>query len=490
MLAVIGITGPADDAVRRTHLRAAWRSASAVAPRDRLVLRFAVSKRDLLNGGGGGDNISAATWLEADVVLLDCLGQKAGNAVVELALAHSWYTFAVKAFRQAAYVGRADMDLAIAPRWLGAVLRSSLQLQRRSGRPHQYVGRVQFYSWHRRDARPVGWGGSWRHAKLAAREEAAAEGVLNTSTASLLDGPFPFVTGPLILLSASLARWYAASAPARLALAAAIESRRRSSPPLVGDVVGDASPRSGSSSSSSSSSSSRGGGGGGGGGGSARAAPIAVASFQTPSNAGDTRVRLFDDVFLGHALCFGRAANVTMIAFPRRAIRDGERVQNARAVSKRAATRTRCTHYHAPNTCTSYSSHAMLCGVLSRVYAAPGMCNKGCNPCTAGGAGTRAFDERRTQWFKQCCLRALKRTTSTAVHQLKLAPWLAPDISRVLDARAPRRAPLRCEALRERVRVPPDDPTGLTCGHSWQVCGLPPLMKPANDDLECGRPPT
>lgn len=414
--AVIGITGP-DDTLRRSYLRAAWIAGRNERRRTRQVdvaLRFAISGADIARVNGvrrSSSQASVSSSHESDVVILDTadVGQTSGQAVIELALADAWYRYAVVAFPDADFIGRADFDVAVSPRWLGDVLVSSLEQQQRSGETRQYIGRVQFYSWHTAEARPVGWGGTIRQARLAAQEEAG-----DARGDGAVVGPFPFVTGPLILLSASLARWYIGSPGTQRLLASAIDSRRITS----------------------------------------RGHNLSHA-FLTPHHAGDTRVRLFDDVFLGHTLFANGASNVTVVSFPRRAIRD-----------------------------------------------APGICNKGCNPCGAQDPGTRAFDERRTRWFKACCLKTLRKTTSTAVHQLKLAPWLVPDVAKVLDARAPRDVKLSCEPLIDRVTRA--DPRGVPqLRHAakmwvtvprgaqdagWQWCSLPMLGK-ADEDLSCGKPP-
>ena len=101
LLAVIGIIGP-DQPARRAALRP-W--AHAAAPE--LLVRFAVSRRDRTqseeqhtqprehhtqpqeHGTQPHERAqpgAAETGAEADVDLLDCLGQRAGSAVVQLSL--------------------------------------------------------------------------------------------------------------------------------------------------------------------------------------------------------------------------------------------------------------------------------------------------------------------------------------------------------------------------------------------------------------------
>ena len=273
MLAIIGITGP-NDPIRHAYLRQAWARQSS-----KIVIRFVVSIED------SASNTSVAR----DVVQLSCLGQSAGSAVVELALADAWYRYAVTAYAHESYqyIGRADTDLAMSPAWLSVVL-SSAQQQQQHGEPsHQYLGRVQWFSWHREEARPVGWGGGPLQARMAAQEEFGA----HENGTSALAGPFPFVTGPLILLSTSLARWYSDSTAARYSLAAAIESRRivdgRGGGSAITTTTATTAAAQTSTASATSTSSSR--------------------RFRSPRHAGDIHVRLFDDVFLGYNICLGGA---------------------------------------------------------------------------------------------------------------------------------------------------------------------------------------
>ena len=117
---------------------------------------------------------------------------------------------------------------------------------------------------------------------MAAQEEFGA----HENGTSALAGPFPFVTGPLILLSTSLARWYSDSTAARYSLAAAIESRRIVDGRGGGSAITTPTAQTSTASATSTSSSRR---------------------FRSPRHAGDIHVRLFDDVFLGYNLCLGGA---------------------------------------------------------------------------------------------------------------------------------------------------------------------------------------
>lgn len=144
--AVIGIIGP-DSPGHREALRAWTR---AVAPA--VSGRFAVSLRDrALQPWWEG-----MTRQEADVDLLDCLGQRSGAGVVILSLFDTWLRFAVARFPEAAFVGRADSDAIPSPSWLLAMLTAEANRQaalRSDSDPLVYVGSMQWYNWGERTAR-------------------------------------------------------------------------------------------------------------------------------------------------------------------------------------------------------------------------------------------------------------------------------------------------------------------------------------------------
>ena len=147
-VAVIGVIGR-DDVALREHVREAWSSASHLP--HSLALRFAVSTHD---SDGAATAVGSAASEEADLHRLECLGQSSGLAVVVFSLADAWFRFAAShpAFAKVPFIGRADTDAVISPVWLDRML---LRLARRQ--PF-YLGRVQWFSWHRSLHKPVGFG--------------------------------------------------------------------------------------------------------------------------------------------------------------------------------------------------------------------------------------------------------------------------------------------------------------------------------------------
>ena len=103
-------------------------------------------------------------------------------------------------------------------------------------------------------------------------------------------GPFPFATGRLMLLSSALARWYASSDHVQQAVQGALNSRLN---------------RSGTAS---------------------QPLPLTAARqrglFVRPRVADDLQTRLFEDILLGHEICFGSLRKLTLLAFPAGVIED------------------------------------------------------------------------------------------------------------------------------------------------------------------------
>ena len=283
--AVIGVIGP-DDRAHRASLRQ-W--TSRVAPY--VHVRFAVSIRDR---GTQAWWESSGKSVEADVDLLDCLGQQSGAGVVIMHLFDAWLRHAVSRYPTAAFIGRADSDAIPSPRWLIAMLAAESARQKAlplaDPPPFVYAGSFQWYNWDEKAFRPWGWGnGPWNARRQAVREN-PLHCRIDRST-SRCAGPFPFAAGPLILLSMPLAKWYTNSAEAASALSNALDSRLN----LTRDATEEHSQQ-----------------------------PLSVADarqrgrFLRLSEAGDLEVRIFDDIFLGHALSVGGAAvpNMTVLSFP------------------------------------------------------------------------------------------------------------------------------------------------------------------------------
>ena len=282
--AVLGIIGP-DDPALRDALRGWTR---AVAPA--VEARFAISLRDRAAAPWWQ---SSAASVEPDVDMLDCLGQAAGISVVILALFDAWLRYAVAHYPDAAFYGRADADAIISPRWLLSVLSEQAVLLQQHGSErerHVVAGSMQWYNWDTVAHRPWGWANGPRNARTAAMNDNST--LCRPESSPRCSGPFPFAAGPLLLVSASLLRWYTSSADQATAVANALTSRLNRTAPT------------------------------GGGGAAIAAVELSLAEakqrgeFIQPSDAGDLDVRLFDDVFFGHALCMGGAPNVTVIAFP------------------------------------------------------------------------------------------------------------------------------------------------------------------------------
>ena len=271
--AVLGVIGP-DSVPHREALRVWTR---AVAPG--IVVRFAISLRDRAERPWAE---SAAASAESDVDFIDCLGQRSGASVVISHLFDAWIRHAVARYPYAAFIGRADSDAIPSPGWLQAVLAAEAARQTRlqqRGPAMVYMGSFQWYNWDEFAYRPWGWG----MGPLNSRRRAIAENGARCQSESTpgCAGPFPFAQGPLLLLSQALAQWYARSEFVASAVASSIDSRlNRTSDDSAGS-------------------------GGGGGAPLSLEAARARASFLRLSEPGDLDVRLFDDVFLGHALCVG-----------------------------------------------------------------------------------------------------------------------------------------------------------------------------------------
>ena len=280
LVAVIGIIGP-DDAARRD----AHRSWATEAARRGLLMRFAVSARDRVQTPWW----QSAERVESDVDLIDCLGQSSGGGVIQLSLFDGWLRFAVARFPDAPLIGRADDDSVINPSWLHAVLIAEAARVPRMplARRFVYAGSFQWFHWDEEAFVPRGWGhGPWNARRRAAREDPdfCPRNANNVTHAPRCAGPFPFATGPLLLLSSALARWYTCSNAVRRAVQRALDSRLNRSRA------------------------------------DGRRLPLPQArargAFLQPRDAGDLQLRVFDDVFLGHALCMGGVRHVTLLAFP------------------------------------------------------------------------------------------------------------------------------------------------------------------------------
>ena len=205
VLAVIGVIGP-DDPARREALRIWTRAVPS------LLVRFAISSRG-----------RPSTAVDEDVDLLDCAGQAVGGGVVQLALFDAWLRYAVRKYPTAPFIGRADDDTVPNPHWLSAVLASEVAREPPLSRRLVYAGLFQWYSWDERAHVPRGWGmGPWNARRNGMREHAAFCGRASNERCA---GPLPFATGPLLLLSSGLARWYATSVFARAALQRSMDSR-------------------------------------------------------------------------------------------------------------------------------------------------------------------------------------------------------------------------------------------------------------------------
>ena len=294
-VAVLGVIGP-DVPESRAALRE-W--AGAVTPL--VLVRFAVSLRDR---AGEAWWRGAAQPAEADVDFLDCLGQGSGPGVVIFSLFDAWLRHAVARYPQARFIGRADSDTVPSPSWLLSFINEQ---SNRFESTHLYAGTLQWYCWDTIKYRPWGWALGPHGSRRAAMRENPEHCAPKTSNPRC-SGPFPFAAGPLLLLSSTLARWYAHSAEVSSAVVQGLTARLN----LTADE------------------SSRGSGGSGGrtggSGASASAAPAgstlsvdearARGIFLQPADAGDLDLRLWDDIFLGHALCMGGASNVSLLELP------------------------------------------------------------------------------------------------------------------------------------------------------------------------------
>ena len=209
--------------------------------------------------------------------------------MVQLSLFDGWLRFAAVHYADASFIGRADDDSVINLSWLHAALAAEAARLAHvpPARRRVYAGSFQWFHWDEEAFVPRGWGmGPWNARRTGARDESAfCPRCCNVTYTPRCSGPFPFATGPLLLLSGALARWYRDSDAVRHAVRRALDSRLNRS---RGDALGPL--------------------------------PLPQARkrglFLQPTDAGDMKVRLFDDVFLGHALCMGGVRNVTLLAFP------------------------------------------------------------------------------------------------------------------------------------------------------------------------------
>ena len=255
-------------------------------------MRFAVSARDRALSPWWKN----AERVEADVDVIDCLGQHAGGAVVQLSLFDGWLRFAVVHYRDASFIGRADDDTVINLSWLHAALAAEVARLAHESLSQRlvYAGTFQWFHWDEAVYMPRGWGmGPWNARRNAAREAPSLCGRCsyhsgcNASYMRRCAGPFPFATGPLLLLSSGLARWYERSDEVRRSVRGALQSRLNRSADSGQLTMVQARTRE---------------------------------RFLQPADAGDLQVRVFDDVFLGHALCMRGVRNgihnLTVLSFP------------------------------------------------------------------------------------------------------------------------------------------------------------------------------
>ena len=284
--AVIGIIGP-DSPPHRQALRG-W--TSLVAPE--ILVRFAVSLRDRADMNPRWTAYSHAMY-EPDVDFIDCLGQRAGAGVVILALFDAWLRHALGHYPHAKFIGRADSDAIPSPQWLLAMLRAEAARQaqdasnatsQQSPTPFVYAGSFQWYNWDEVRFQPLGWGKGAKRARHRAIAQSPAR--CKQKSSARCAGPFPFAAGPLLLLSSSLTRWYVEQPRISATVSAALDSRlnRTAGGSSSVDLTLEA----------------------------ARAR----GEFLRLSEPGDLEVRLFDGIFLGHAVCLGRAPSVTILGFP------------------------------------------------------------------------------------------------------------------------------------------------------------------------------
>ncbi|EOD20012.1 hypothetical protein EMIHUDRAFT_102025 [Emiliania huxleyi CCMP1516] len=273
--AVIGIIGP-DNAKLRSSLRG-W--TEAVSPA--VLARFAISLRDRASAQWPAQ----VTAAEPDIDFLDCLGQRSGAGVVIISLFDAWLRHAVARYPHATFVGRADSDAVPSPSWLLAMLAAESERQAQHGgvgEQHVYAGSMQWYHWDELAFRPWGWGmgphGAHRRAVHENPKHCTAE------PSPRCAGPFPFAAGPLLMLSKPLARWYTRSAAVAKAVSAALDSRLNRTRGHGDDTDG--------------------------GKDLSLAEARARGHFLPLSEPGDLDVRIFDDVFLGHAFCVGDGGGV------------------------------------------------------------------------------------------------------------------------------------------------------------------------------------
>ena len=270
---VIGIIGP--DLISTREALRAW--TRAVAPT--VLARFAVSLRDRAREGWWS---GVARPAEPDVDFLDCMGQSSGASVVILSLFDAWLRHAVVRYPDALFIGRADSDTVPNPGWLLSLASAA----RSFGVTHVYAGTIQWYCWDTVKFRPWGWAlGPYGSRRSASREN--PQHCLPKASSARCSGPFPFASGPLLIMSSALARWYGQSVLISRTVAQAITSRlnHTADDGTIGATLSVDEAR-------------------------------ARGVFLRQADPGDLDVRLWDDIFLGHALCMGGSPNVSLLEFP------------------------------------------------------------------------------------------------------------------------------------------------------------------------------
>ena len=235
----------------------------------------------------------------SDVDLLNVSAAYPQHAAA-FALFHRWLVFVTVEslrFRVASFFGRADDDVVLALPWVESMLAAAAARFGEPRRTHIYIGKLEWYAWDVDTFRPHGWGVTPKGVKIALTN--ICKGSSTIVAQRKCSGPFPFAKGPLAILSAATARWYATSAAVQARVQAALDQRVRQAAAHEQQHENQPHAQQQQSHASAPAISNE---------SSARPRMGTPPPGLTRRSSRSVRHKLFDDIFVGHALCMGPRA--------------------------------------------------------------------------------------------------------------------------------------------------------------------------------------